>query len=140
MVSTGHSEPRPDGPGLRARVVEDDPDLVAAMARWPGRCGYQARLAPDGPTALRAATTSPPDVVLLDLGLPGMDGLKVAQRVHAEVAAAAPKAPLVIAVAGRGTEDDHRHSASAGIDLRLSKPVDAGLLLRALRRFQGIVA
>jgi CheY-like chemotaxis protein len=96
-------------------------------------------VAPDGPAALRATEASPPDVVLLDIGLPGMDGYEVAERVHEDLAPAMPKAPLVIAVTGREGEDDRRRSAAAGIDLHLTKPVDADLLLRVLRRFQGII-
>jgi CheY-like chemotaxis protein len=145
MGSTEHLDPgrdRPDTPrpGLQVLVVEDDPDLAAGLARWLGRCGHQARLASDGPTALRAASSRPPDVVLLDLGLPGMDGYELVRRVHAEVAPTAPKAPLVIGVTGRGGEDDRRRSAEAGVDLHVTKPVDVGLLHRVLRRFQGIIA
>ena len=140
MASDEHADPGPDRPGLRVLVVEDDPDLAAGLARWLGRCGHEARVAPDGPTALRAASSRPPDVVLLDLGLPGMDGLEVARRVHDEVAAAAAKAPLLIAVTGRHSDADRRRSEEAGIDLHLTKPVDVGLLHRVLRRFQGIIA
>jgi CheY-like chemotaxis protein len=129
-----------DGPSLQVLVVEDDPELAAGLAGWLGRCGHAARVAPDGPTAVRAAQASPPDVVLLDLGLPGMDGLEVARRVHEGVAPTTAKAPLVIAVTGRGSDDDRRRSEEAGIDLHLTKPVDAGLLLRVLRRFQAIIA
>jgi CheY-like chemotaxis protein len=145
MASTKHPDPGRDGPdvsapGLQVLVVEDDPDLAAVLARWLGRCGHEARVAPDGPTALQAASSLPPDVVLLDLGLPGMDGLEVARRVHEGVGPAAAKAPLVIAVTGRHSEEDRRRSEEAGIDLHLIKPVDVGLLHRVLQRFQGIIA
>jgi CheY-like chemotaxis protein len=143
MASNEHPDPqrdRQDGPGLQVLVVEDDPDLAAGLAGWLGRCGHEARVAPDGPTALRVASSSPPDVVLLDLGLPGMDGLEVARRVHEGAGPATAKAPLLIAVTGRHSDDDRRRSEEAGIDLHLTKPVDAGLLLQVLRRFQGIIA
>jgi CheY-like chemotaxis protein len=128
-----------DGPGLRVLVVEDDADLAAALAGWLGRLGHEARVAPDGPAALGAAEACPPDVILLDIGLPGMDGYHVARRVREEIVPALPKAPLVIAVTGRGNEDDRRQSEAAGIDLHLTKPVDTVQLLRVLRRFQDLI-
>jgi CheY-like chemotaxis protein len=131
--------PRREAPGLRVLVVEDDPDLAASLAGWLGRCGHEVRVAPDGPTALRATVASPPDVMLLDIGLPGMDGYEVAKRVQREVASAAPKAPLVIAVTGRAEEGARCRSREAGIDLHLLKPLDADLLSRVLRRFQDII-
>jgi CheY-like chemotaxis protein len=127
--------PRPDAPGLRVLVVEDDADQAA----WLGRLGHQVRVAPDGPAALRAAEATRPDVVLLDIGLPGMDGYEVAVRVHEELAPAMPKAPPVIAVTGRVGEEDRRRSPQASIDLHLTKPVDPVLLFWVLRRFQNIV-
>jgi DNA-binding response OmpR family regulator len=120
-------------------VVEDDTDLAASLAVWLVLQGHKARVAPDGPAALRAAGDEPPDVVLLDVGLPGMDGYQVAERVREELAPAMPKAPLVIAVTGRESEADRRRSEEAGIDLHLTKPVDAGQLSRVLRRFQRII-
>jgi CheY-like chemotaxis protein len=129
----------PDIPGLRVLVVEDDADLAAGLAGWLGRLGHEVRVAEDGPAALRAAEATSPDVMLLDIGLPGMDGYEVAARVHRELAPAMPKAPLLIAVSGRAGEEDRRRSGEAGIDLHLTKPVDAALLSGLLRRFQNIV-
>jgi CheY-like chemotaxis protein len=120
-------------------VVEDDADLAAGLAGWLRQCGHEARVASDGPAALRAVEDEKPDVALLDIGLPGMDGFEAARRVRQEVAPAMPKAPLVIAVTGRVGEGDRRRSEEAGIDLHLTKPVDAGLLSRVLRRFQRII-
>jgi two-component system, OmpR family, response regulator len=127
------------GPGLRVLVAEDDADLAAGLAAWLRLHGHRVRVTADGPAALRAAAADPPDVLLLDLGLPGMDGFGVAERVRREVAPAGPKAPLVIAVTGRGGAEDRRRSREAGIDLHLTKPLDEGLLLRVLRRFRRII-
>jgi CheY-like chemotaxis protein len=132
-------EPGREGTGLRVLVVEDDADLAAGLAGWLGRCGHDVRVASDGPAALRATEAGPPDVVLLDIGLPGMDGYEVARRVHEEVAPTAPKAPLVIAVTGRAGEADRLRSQQAGIDLHLVKPVDTDQLGRILRRFHRII-
>jgi two-component system, chemotaxis family, CheB/CheR fusion protein len=133
------SAPGPDAPGLRVLVVEDDADLAASLAGWLGRCGHEVRVATDGTAALRATEASHPDVMLLDIGLPGMDGYEVAERVHEELAPAMPKAPLVIAVTGRGGEAHRRRSRAAGIDLHLTKPVDVEQLSRVLGRFQRII-
>jgi DNA-binding response OmpR family regulator len=96
------------GPGTRLRVlvVEDDADLAAELAIWLGRSGHEVQVAPDGPTALRATVTGLPDVVLLDIDLPGIDGYQVAKRVREEMVPAMPKAPLLIAVTGRDGEAD----------------------------------
>jgi CheY-like chemotaxis protein len=133
------SAPGPDSPGLRVLVVEDDADLAASLAGWLGRCGHHVLVASDGSAALRATEASSPDVMLLDIGLPGMDGYEVAERVHEELAPAMPKAPLVIAVTGRESEADRRRSRAAGIDLHLLKPLDAAQLARVLQRFQQII-
>jgi DNA-binding response OmpR family regulator len=128
-----------DSPGLRVLVVEDDPDLAANLAVWLTLHGHEARVAPDGFAALWAAAAEPPDVMLLDIGLPGMDGYAVAERVREELAPAMTKLPLLIAVTGRGDEEDRLHSRQAGIHLHLTKPVDAEELSRVLGRFQDII-
>jgi DNA-binding response OmpR family regulator len=133
------SAPLASGPGLRVLVVEDDTDLAANLAVWLVLQGHKARVAPDGPAALRAAGEEPPGVVLLDVGLPGMDGYEVARRVHEQLAPAMPKAPLVIAVTGREGEAARRRSREAGIDLHLTKPFDVDQLSCVLGRFQRII-
>jgi CheY-like chemotaxis protein len=124
--------------GLRVLIVEDDPHLATDMAVWLSCHGHKARVATDGPAALRTAEDDPPDVMLLDIGLPGMDGFEVAERVRVELAPAMPKVPLLIAVTGRGEEDLLR-SRRAGIHLHLTKPVDVEELSRLLGRFQDII-
>jgi two-component system CheB/CheR fusion protein len=126
-------------PNLRVLVVEDDAELASHLALLLGRRGHQVRIASDGTTALEATQASPPDVVLLDIGLPDLDGYQVAKRVRDEIAPAMPKAPLLIAVTGRDGEADRRRSQEAGIDLHLVKPVDPDRLLRLLERFQRII-
>jgi CheY-like chemotaxis protein len=131
---------RADGQGLGVLVVEDDPHLATDMAVWLSCHGHKARVARDGPAAIQAAAAEPPDVVLLDINLPGvMDGFQVAERVQEDLAPAMPKLPLLIAVTGRGDEEDRRRSRQAGIHLHLTKPVDAEELSRVLGRFQDII-
>jgi two-component system, OmpR family, response regulator len=124
-----------DGAGLHVLVVEDDPDTAESTALLLRLYGHQVQTAPDGPSALRAAQVAPPDVVLLDLGLPGMDGWKVAKRLGEQ---AGKKQPLLIAVTGYGREADQRRSLEAGIHLHLLKPVDPDFLRKLLLRFQAI--
>ena len=97
------------------------------------RCGFPVSVAVDGPAALEAARSTQPDVILLDIGLPGLDGYEVAKRV-ADLSA--EKRPLIIAVTGRGSDADRLMSEEAGIDLHLVKPADPRALLAVLRRFQ----
>jgi CheY-like chemotaxis protein len=86
--------------------------------------------------ALRVAHDWPPDVVLLDIGLPGLDGYEVAKRLHER---AAGRKPLLIAITGYGQDEDRRRSAEAGIHLHLLKPADPAGLQQMLKRFQGII-
>jgi two-component system OmpR family response regulator len=75
----------------------------------------------DGPAALQAAQDSLPDVMLLDIGIPGMDGCEVARKIGGW---SNWRRPLLIAVTGFGLESERRRSAEAGIDLHLLKPLD----------------
>ena len=99
--------------------------------------GYDVEVAPDGPSAVKAARDRPADVLLLDLGLPRMDGWEVARRVQAQPG---PKRPFLVAVTGRAAEEDRHRSEEAGIDLHLTKPVDAFGLQRLLSRFRSVIA
>ena len=83
--------------------------------------GYEARLAHDGPTALEAARTYQPQVVLLDIGLPGMNGYEVALRLRAE---AKGHPPLLIALTGYSAREDRERAKEVGFDQLLTKPVE----------------
>jgi CheY-like chemotaxis protein len=122
---------------LYVLIVEDNPDSAASMALLLQTCGCKTAVAPDGPTALRLAGQDAPDVVLVDIGLPVMDGWQLAGHLRRQQTA---KPPLLIATTGYGSEADFRRSEEAGIDLHLVKPVDAGELLSVLHRFQRVVA
>jgi CheY-like chemotaxis protein len=127
-----------NGPTLRILLVEDDGDSAETLAVLLRIYGHEVEVAHDGPTALRLAAAAPPDVALLDLGLPGgMDGYEVARRLREQEA---DKLPLLIAVTGYGQEEDRRRSAEAGIHLHLLKPVDGEALNRLLQRFQAVIA
>jgi two-component system CheB/CheR fusion protein len=117
-------------------VVEDNEDSATSQALLLGLEGHRVTLAADGPTALREVQRACPDMVLLDIGLPGMDGYEVARRVHEMQLW---KRPLLVAVTAWGEEADRRRSAEVGIDLHLVKPVDPQTLIALLRRFRSVL-
>ncbi|MDB5750283.1 MAG: putative histidine kinase, hybrid, partial [Ramlibacter sp.] len=103
------------------------------LATFLEMLGMQTRQAHDGPQALAAAAGFRPEVVLLDIGLPGMDGYAVARalRAHPELARV-----HLIALTGWGGAEDRRRAMAAGFDHHLTKPVDLGVLEDTLRRVQ----
>lgn len=121
---------------LRVLVVEDDPDTATSCAILLRLYGYEVDVAADGPSALQAVRVNEPDVVLVDIGLPKMDGWQLAKQIREHDAR---KRPLLIAVTGYGTQADRLHSGEAGIDLHLLKPVDMTHLDRLLRHFQEVI-
>ena len=112
---------------LRVLVVDDNVDAARALGQLLTLSGHQVTLVHDGPGALAAAAALPPQLVLLDIGLPGMDGYTVAARLRA---GGHHRASLV-AVTGYGRDDDLRRSHAAGFDRHLVKPID-GAVLRKL--------
>jgi DNA-binding response OmpR family regulator len=110
-------------------VVDDSEDTAQSFAELLTLCGHAVRTAGTGPEALRAAAAEAPDVVLLDIGLPGMSGWEVARRLRAQ---AVDKQPLLVAVTGFGSVADHHRSADAGIDLHLTKPTAPDALIAFL--------
>jgi two-component system CheB/CheR fusion protein len=122
---------------LRILVVEDNADTAATLATLLGLAGHEVRVAHDGPAALQAVQEFPLDVMLLDIGLPGMNGWQVVEQFRQRPA---HQRPLVIAVTWYGQESDRRRSQEAGIALHLLKPVDPDDLLGLLSRFQRLLA
>ena len=122
--------------GLRILVVEDYVDSALSLKLLLRALGHEAEVAYNGPTAVASAKNNEPDVVILDIGLPGMNGWEVAQALQKE---ATRKRPFFIAVTGFGTDEDKRRSAEAGVDLHLIKPVDPEDLAAVLRRFQRVI-
>jgi CheY-like chemotaxis protein len=125
-----------DGGQLRVLVVEDDADSAQTIAELLRLYGHEADIAVDGPTAVLAAESNPPDVILLDIGLPGMDGWQVARLVQEQ---AVEKTPFLVALTGYRQEADRQRSQAAGIHLHLTKPVDPEQLKALLERFQAVV-
>jgi CheY-like chemotaxis protein len=118
--------------------VDDDADTRDSMALMLRRSGFQTMAAGSGPDALQAAESEAPDIILLDLAMPGMDGLQVARRFR-ERACANGKRPFLIALSGYGDAQTRQRCQEAGIDLHLLKPANLGDLEHVLRRLQRIV-
>jgi CheY-like chemotaxis protein len=130
--------PSADRPtGLHVLLLEDEEDSAWSLALLLRLDGHEVTVRQDGPAALRAARDHPPDVAVLDIGLPGMDGWEVARRLAGQPA---PKRPLLVAVTGWGAAADRQRSAEAGIDLHLIKPIEPLELCGLLRRFRRIIA
>ncbi len=131
--------PRPPGPiagnGERILVVEDEPAFAELIALWLERHGWQPEIAPDGAHAIRAFEEAPPDLVVLDLGLPRVDGWQVLRRIREESAV-----PVVI-VTALGAEADKVRGLAEGADDYVTKPLSFPELVArvaaALRRARG---
>ena len=115
--------------GRRVLVVDDNLDAANSLAELLNIWGQRVRVAHDGPSAVEAALEFLPDVVLLDIGLPGMNGYEVARRLRQEERL---RGTLLVAVTGYGQEEDRREAFSAGFDHHFTKPVSAERLLRLL--------
>ena len=109
----------PNGPSLRILVVDDNVDAADMLGLLLKASGHEVRKAFDGLAAVQAALDFRPDVVLLDLGLPGLDGLAVAKRLRQEPTL---KGVMLIAVTGYGQAIDSQRSHAAGFDHHLTKP------------------
>jgi CheY-like chemotaxis protein len=135
-AANGQSSSQP-ARAWRILIVEDDADTADLMAQLLRREGCSVHVAANGPEALRAAEADHPEVVLLDLGLPGMSGYDVAKGLRAQKS---EKRPLLIAVTGHGGQADRLQSYESGIDLHLTKPVDIAELRQYLDRFDSATA
>jgi CheY-like chemotaxis protein len=113
-------------------VVDDNTDAAQGLAMLLSLAGYETEVRHDGRSALEAVRALAPDVVLLDLGLPDIDGYEVCRTLRR---AGAPTNRLtLVAVSGRGDDEAQRLSLEAGFDAHLLKPVDRTELLRVLSR------
>jgi CheY-like chemotaxis protein len=114
---------------LRVLVVDDCPDTLESMATLLRLWGHDVRVAGNGPGALDAAAHCRPDVVLLDVGLPGMNGYQVARRLRAEYSRGET---LLVTLSGYGQDTDRHRSLEAGCDDHWLKPIDPSDVQRRL--------
>jgi PAS domain S-box-containing protein len=113
----------------RVVIVDDNQDAAETLALLVEALGGETRVAHDGDGGLQAVVEFSPDVVLLDLGLPGMDGYETCRRIRTLPAGSAIH---IVAVTGWGQERDKRRAREAGFDAHLTKPADPSVLERIL--------
>jgi len=99
-------------------VVDDEPTIAEVVARYLARAGYETSTAEDGPSAVAAAAASRPDLVVLDIMLPGIDGLEVMRRLHEDGDERVP----VILLTAKGEESDQLVGLGQGADDYVVKP------------------
>jgi PAS domain S-box-containing protein len=117
----------PKAAPLRVLVVDDNVDAADSLAVMLELHGHAVAVAHGGPAALEVAGRFAPDVVLLDIGMPGMNGYEVAERLRRDEAGGGRRL-LLVALTGWGADEDKRRAMAAGFDHHLTKPVDpAGL-------------
>jgi CheY-like chemotaxis protein len=117
------------GTGVRVLVVDDNRDAADSLCILLGSLGVDAHCAYSGEEALRRIRELRPDAVVLDIGMPGMDGYAVARAIRAD---AANEGMCLIALTGWGQEGDRERTRGSGFDHHLTKPVDLAALRRLL--------
>ncbi len=128
------AEPAARAARLRILVVDDNTDSAESMAMLLGLQGHETRTALDGPAALEAAQVFWPKLILLDIGLPGMDGYEVARRLRTQPHM---DKTVLVAMTGYGHEQDRLQAKAAGFNHHLVKPVDPEALQRILASLGG---
>ena len=139
-ISSGDADHAPDlvtseiGASLSVLVVDDNHDAAEMLCELLHLLGHQASASYDGASALAIAEQQSPDVIMLDIGLPGISGLEVAARLRN---LPETRSTYLIAVTGYGQSSDRQRSHDAGFDAHLVKPVDAEELTALLRHRAG---
>jgi PAS domain S-box-containing protein len=114
---------------LQLLVVDDNQDTVQSLAMLLRGYGHEVESENSGPSALQASLAAEWDVIILDIGLPSVDGYEVARRIRAQ-----SEKPVLIAMTGYGQPEDRRKSREAGFDYHLTKPVDPARLQELLAK------
>jgi DNA-binding response OmpR family regulator len=117
---------------LRVLIVEDNADTAKLLAMLLRMHGFEAQTASDGPAALRSAEDRWPDAVLLDIGLPGMNGYQVAELIQGRSANRCK--PVLIAMSGHGECEERYRGLAASIDRHFIKPMDPLVLIESLQQ------
>ncbi len=128
--SSSTGAPMPVNGGKRVLVVDDNRDSAESLALYLELMGHAVRTAHDGNEAMSVALEVQPDVVLLDIGLPGQNGYEVARSLRDT---AWGRGLLLVAITGWGQEEDKRRAREAGFDVHLTKPVDPQVVAKLLQ-------
>lgn len=119
----------PSTESRRVLIVDDNRDAAQTMALLIKLSGHETSTAHDGPQALAMLADVNPEVALLDIGLPQMDGYELARRIRERI-----HDVYLIAVSGYGQPEDKARSSEAGFDEHFVKPVDSAQLIASLSR------
>ena len=114
-------------------VVDDNRDAADSMAVFLELAGFESAVELDGPSAIARTSARMPQVVLLDIGLPGLDGYEVARRLRALPGG---DRCLLIALTGYGQQDDRRRAHEAGFDVHLVKPADPDAVVELIQEWR----
>ena len=123
------AEHTPEGPSQRVLIVDDNADAAHSLSMLTELLGHSTDVALTGPEALEKLSSFKPDIIFLDIGLPGMSGFEVAQaikRSHPH------PPPFVVALTGWGTEETKQKARESGFDEHLTKPVEIATVERIL--------
>jgi DNA-binding response OmpR family regulator len=118
---------------VRVLIVDDNIDSADSLRMLLARAGHEVRTVGQGALALPAAAEFGPELVVLDIGLPDIDGYTVAQRLRGDERT---RNAVLIAVTGYGRDEDRARSSNAGIDMHITKPVDPDALMRHFAALQ----
>ncbi|MHB8876906.1 MAG: response regulator, partial [Myxococcaceae bacterium] len=127
----GAKEKHADPGSRRVLVVDDNRDAAESLAELVELFGHHAELAFDGHGAVAKAQANPPDVILCDIGLPGMDGYEVARTLRADPAL---RGTRMFAVSGYAQPEDRKRAADSGFDGHVAKPPDPDEIERLIAR------
>ena len=119
----------PTKQGFRILVVDDNHDSALSLAMMLSIMGHETRTAHDGESAVETAEKFLPEVILLDIGLPKLNGYEVAQRIREQAWGASM---FLIAVTGWGQDEDRQRSSEVGLNVHMVKPVEPAALERLL--------
>jgi CheY-like chemotaxis protein len=123
------NEPPSSRPGLNVLIAEDNAEGAESLAYILEHAGHNVRVAYNGREAVAAAAIDPPDVLLTDVGLPGMNGWEVARSVRSILG---ERRCLILAITGYDLPADRLRSRNAGIDRHFAKPINPDVLLNLL--------
>jgi CheY-like chemotaxis protein len=129
-ASHAHTEAQPCVAGSRILIVDDNKDLATSLARLLRLLGHEVEVVFDGLKAIEAARAFQPHAVLLDLGLPNLDGYQVARNLRQE----GFHDTVIIALSGYGQEEDRRRSREAGMNYHVTKPADVKTINELIAR------
>src|SRR5262249_53291987 len=129
QVDAADMAARVDHVSRRVLIVDDNEDAAESLAMLIEVLGGQARIALNGLAGLQAVTEFRPDLVLLDIGMPGIDGYETCRRIRLDPFG---RDVLIVALTGWGQEQDKRRAIDAGFDAHLTKPADPAVLERIL--------